>query len=461
MALSATCVFEVRTGGSDTNGGGFDPGVSAPGTDFSQQNSAQTTFSDLVIGNPTTTQLTSAAHPFGVTSPGNFINITGGTGFTTGRYEILSVSGTTATMDRSVGTAGSTAGTGNLGGAFASPGAASNVMSTGGQTMFVKQGTYSINSSSEGVSGGGIFTGNVLGASETLPILIIGYNTTRTVLNTDVGPTINQAVNSINGIDIQPFTVFRNFLFTNTNSFAGGTGISSSSRNSIVIENVQISNWNLGILISGSNWHLYGCYVTGCTDVGYRLFTGNTSCTFVECTSDGNGLNTGLGGFRLGSTCTLIQCISANNNGPGFNMATDNAQDCILYQCTAYNNQGSSGSGYEDNGGRTIYINCLGWGNNLNDGEFRDNADVTPNYLMRLIGCAAFNFTSASITSTSNLTGFVFLTANPFNNPAGKDFSLNGVVGGGSACKNAGYPQRYYGIPTVSFFDIGAAQHNG
>lgn len=106
----------VRTTGSTTNGGSFDSTVWAPGTDYSQQNSPQVAFTDLVIST-TTRQLTSAAHPFSSAYPGNVINITGGSGCTTGRYEILSVSGTTAMMDSSVGAAGSTC-TGNLGGSL-------------------------------------------------------------------------------------------------------------------------------------------------------------------------------------------------------------------------------------------------------------------------------------------------------------------------------------------------------
>ena len=40
--VASTGVWEVRPGvGSDSNGGGFDPSVASPGTDYSQQNSAQ------------------------------------------------------------------------------------------------------------------------------------------------------------------------------------------------------------------------------------------------------------------------------------------------------------------------------------------------------------------------------------------------------------------------------------
>ena len=88
----------------------------ASGTDRSQQNAVQTAFTDLVIG-VVTTELTSVLNPFGATDVGNLIAITSGTGFTTGIYRVVSVAGSTATMDRAVGTASSTGGVGNLGGA--------------------------------------------------------------------------------------------------------------------------------------------------------------------------------------------------------------------------------------------------------------------------------------------------------------------------------------------------------
>ena len=59
------------------------PSSATWGVDYSQQNSAQFSFTDLVIA-ATTTNVTSAGHPFGVNCVGNTINVTSGTGFTTG-----------------------------------------------------------------------------------------------------------------------------------------------------------------------------------------------------------------------------------------------------------------------------------------------------------------------------------------------------------------------------------------
>jgi len=72
-------------------------------------------YTDLVIGSGSNTnQLTSAGNAFSSGQLGSSLVISGGTGFTTGTYRIISVNGTTAIMDRAVGTAASTSGTGTL-----------------------------------------------------------------------------------------------------------------------------------------------------------------------------------------------------------------------------------------------------------------------------------------------------------------------------------------------------------
>jgi hypothetical protein len=78
-------------------------------------------YTDLAIG-AANTQLTSAAYPFTAAHVGRILDITGGSGFTAGRYAVLSVAGSTATMDRPVGTASSTAGKGALTGWEYAPG---------------------------------------------------------------------------------------------------------------------------------------------------------------------------------------------------------------------------------------------------------------------------------------------------------------------------------------------------
>jgi hypothetical protein len=144
MALNAAIVWEVRTAGSDNNGGGFKTG--ATGTDRSQQDAAQATLTTASTVHTTTTQINVAAGDYTVASTdvGNVLQVTGGTA-TAGFYEITTVdtANNRWTVDRSVGTSGQTV-AGAMGGALASPGKAAGAASVAGHIIYVKAGTYSI-----------------------------------------------------------------------------------------------------------------------------------------------------------------------------------------------------------------------------------------------------------------------------------------------------------------------------
>jgi hypothetical protein len=171
MALNAGTVWEIRTTGSQANGGGFydrDPGTSV---DYSQQDAAQLTVTDLATDGAGT-GLSSATGGFTAAMVGNIIRISGGT-LTAGWYEITARADTNnVTIDRSAGL-GKTGGTGNVGGAFLLGGAldddflSANVVDDG-HTVWIKTGTYTL--------GEAVTTS---AASAALPVRIIGYKTAR------------------------------------------------------------------------------------------------------------------------------------------------------------------------------------------------------------------------------------------------------------------------------------------
>lgn len=172
MTISADMVWEVRANGVVDNGGGFVAGAS--GTDFSQQDSAQITRTDIVIDATNDDEVTSAGTPFTTAEVGNILNITDGTGFfAPARFEITAVDGgNKATLDRAAGNTGSTGGEATMGGAgnVADDGILGNSSDIDpGNTVYIKaDGTYTLTADI------GAFDG-----SENLPILVIGYNTTR------------------------------------------------------------------------------------------------------------------------------------------------------------------------------------------------------------------------------------------------------------------------------------------
>ena len=102
------------SGGSNNNGGGF--AASKGGARIT----SPVTYTDLVIDAADNTKISSAGErAFTATDAGNVINVQSGTGWTVQRAMINSVTAGVATMDRAMGTVGSTGGTGVLGGACA------------------------------------------------------------------------------------------------------------------------------------------------------------------------------------------------------------------------------------------------------------------------------------------------------------------------------------------------------
>ncbi len=169
-AISANTVWEIRSAGVDTNGGGFVTGAS--GTPYTQQDAAQYALTGVTTAGADAILLTASAATDMV---GNIAQITSGTNFTAGFYEIISVvAGVSITVDRNCATAAGALGVVNIGGALKTLGRA-NIHAAGtvqaGNTFYVK----------------GNWTGSTVGASDTFtvagtvtnPVRIIGYGTTR------------------------------------------------------------------------------------------------------------------------------------------------------------------------------------------------------------------------------------------------------------------------------------------
>ena len=176
MALQSGAAgkWEVRANGHVDNGGFFNEDAS--GTDLTQQDSAEQVYTDLVIDATNNDEITSAAErSFIAADVGNCIHITSGTGWTTGRYEITAVSAGKATVDRAIGTTGSTGSNGRLGGAITiDQGDAFFENATdgprSGNTLYIKNdGTHTITSSVVVARDGSVSN----------PIKFEGYNTTR------------------------------------------------------------------------------------------------------------------------------------------------------------------------------------------------------------------------------------------------------------------------------------------
>ncbi len=465
MALSVSQVWEVRTTGTDVNGGAFKAG--SGGTDYSQQNAAQVAYTDLVIDGVTNTKVTSAGNPFTSAHVGNVINVTGGTGFTTGRYEVVSVATAVATLDRAVGTVSSTGGTGNLGGALATLGtlAASMVASN---RAYVAGGTYS-------VSGGVTFaqTGVNPGPSTT-PSHIIGYNSTR-------GDITLSSANQANRPLIQPT--------------ANALNVLTFSNQGWRVENLQVipggggTNCNIGMNFGGGNSYATNCKVSGSTTGGISMTNGDSCVEGNEVTAatGGNAISSGFqctvrrnwihdcsgssNGINAGNSIQAIEHNIISNMSGASAVGIQFAAGAKILRNTIYN-CGSDGLKFTATTFRDIEIkgnivtNCGGWGlNSTNAGIAASPLWDGNAYFSNTSGTISTNFNDTSTNAINAVNPYVnqydvILSADPFTNKAANDFTLNNTAGGGAACRGVGIqPNKIPGITQTEYSDMGALQH--
>ena len=444
-ALSTTVVWEVRpTNGLDTNGGGFDPGVVSPGTDFSQQNSVQVSYTDLVVG-ATTTQVTSAAHAFDSTYPGNLIHIASGTGCTTGWFEVVSVSTITATLDRSAGTAASVC-TGSLGGALKTLIQLNTNMSLDQQGWAKAESTLVMGTIHWSISGGTGFA-SVQGYTTTRGDG--GYFTTQMNANDYFWVPQNTGNNA----------TFRNFILDLNNV--------PSNDAALAIQGCCYVFYNIKVINAGSNQAFY-------FGAGSR-----SSCSFCYATGVGSALSV----FSLASGVVCYACVAYGNTTTGsvFALSTDNGQPgTFCTYCIAANNTSSARAFQMDGGSdqspvylvNSVAVNNGGDGVSItnhhypvfilnsifvsNSGFGLNSTTTMPNGANTIGNNAFFGNTSGARNNISARPGDVTLSGNPFTNSAGNDFSLN--TGAGAALKAAGIPG-VLAIGGTGYLDIGALQH--
>lgn len=442
MALGTTVVWEVRSDGNDLNGGAFDPISGTPGTDYSQQAAPQITFTDLVIDATTDTNLTSAANPFTSAHVGNAINITSGTGFTTGRYRVVSVASNVATMDRAVGTVGSTGGNGRLGGALATLGTLTGAM-VAGNDAWIRAATYDITSVVIFSHGGGTND----------PTSISGYSTTRG----DGGrPTIRATAATSDVIRVTAGTTILSNFIIDGNDQLSQRGLQAQVTGSFVGYRLTFKNCtNIGAFVDNDS-KLINCEAVDNDSHGFFLDPGAVA---IGCTSRNNAGR----GFELTSFNRLFDCVSAGNtgtNGHGYFQPLGSTS-CQFRNCVSYGNSKSGWHCDTAPGGLFTWMNCISYGNSeLGWGQAGSVAQFAAN--AEMIHCAAGANPSGNRAATPALIdlNFVTLTADPFVNAASNDFDLNSVLGGGAACRAAGFPGTLLGSPnSTGYADIGAFQH--
>lgn len=442
MAIAATCKWEVQTGGSATNGGGYTSG----GTDYSQQTSAQLALTDVVAAGTTT--LTSVTGSFTAAMVGNIIYLEGGTGsLTATRREITGyTNSTTITVDATVATG--TGITGNIGGCLSSP--KDSLMAVIGNVVYIKDGTYTFTTA---------WTQNAV------EVAYVGYNTNRTRYNLDTTrPLITTATNSIILITGSASTLctYHNISFSNT----AGTSASCFSGSS-----VANTAWAVNCLFDGfvsvtpesTNSNLqydvtfYSCGILNCTTGIVRAVTAGIvvyDTYFFNCTN-------GIRHTQSGNNVFVQGCIfdTMSDSGIKLTRTTTSLPPTTIYDNVFY----ACAQGVYLLGNSSIVPTRFACYNNIfygNTYDIRAANAITESQLV-----APLYMTNAFGNNTNHLTNFfsggdeITLTADPFVDAANDDFELNSTAGGGVLVRAMAYPTVFLGSSTTNYQDVGATQH--
>lgn len=428
--------------------------------DYSQSNTARTAYTDLVIDGTTNTIITSAANPFGKNHVGNVINVTSGTGFTVQRVEIISVTGTQATGEKSFGTLSSTGGNGNLGGAVGSSSAwtAITIPSlSAGNHIFIKSGTYTVTAtqSTNSLSRGDVTNGFI--TVEGFNSYPSDYSSTR--------PLLTSSTNSVNlvGLVDSRYWRWRNFNMSHTATTRGAAFSFSSPVTPIYLSDISC-NGNSGFASLPNNnnilFSMSRVEIQNCT--GNALSYGNTSSFSIHgCYIHNNSGAAILSGANGNHGLEISNSLICENAGGGILMTNDtNAGTNIdMYNCTIANN-GNDGlflpSNLNNFGLRivgNIFYGNSGYGIEVLDAETKFTTSIFANN-------AFGNNTSGGFIGLIDRTGSsnISLLANPFVNDSIGDYTLNNTAGGGLDCKNNPVPN-IFGSSSTLPKALGAARN--
>lgn len=426
MAIAAASVFEVRTGGSDTNGGGFVTGAS--GTDYSQQNSANvnggTDGSSVLAAIVGTTTVTCADANFSTAIVGNLVFFSGGTGSITGQWRQVTAraSSTSITVDTAFGT--SSGMTMNVGGALLSLGQVAAIMISGNIAYFRNVGAdgssiFSITSASTNVSGGTSNTGSV--------VIYQGYTSNRTLGNTDARPVWQINVSTATIINTGGTNLIQNMILD------GNSQTAAKANASGVFYNCLFKSFNT---VSTGAAIYHNCAAT----------TNSVSVFSGPCYNCEAYANTATP-FSLGYA---VNCIASDNTGATTDGFIAGGAAITYFNCIAIRN---GRDGFRDTLGNPILLlNCHAESNTVNGFNLPAGAKG-------MINCSYFN-NGTNVASTLSFfqTGTQTPSASPFINSASNNFALNNVSNQGALLRGVGSPAIFPRGLTSNSRDIGAAQ---
>jgi hypothetical protein len=428
-ALPAGTVFEVRSTGSDTNGGGLVVGTAASGSDYTRQDTPQWSATDggVTTGNAT---ITTASADAGMV--GYLVYIAGGTGTMTATWrEVISVvAGVSITVEATTGLLTTTGATLHVGGALVSPGLASNI-GTSGNTAYVQNigadgnTTYDIPNLTAGSHG-------PLNSASAMTFQ--GYTTNRSLGNTDPRPRLRATGSTVTLVASAAELVSGFWLDGNGQTAARAT-------NGGYFVRCYFTGFNT--VSGGSNTFLYA----ESTANSAIVLMGN--CVWCEAHA-----NTATGIGSGGANQQISDSISWGNTGASSEGFTIAHLGVTVRNSIAWGN-GQYGI-YDSTTGGTYIINCISGNHSAGKGYSLSSNSI-------LMNSYGFNNNSANNTASNTMiVAYTTLTTTPFVSAATGNFALNNLndgTGSGATLRAAGFPSLLPAGLTAAYGDVGAAQH--
>jgi len=315
-----------------------------------------------------------------------------------------------------VTTSGSDANAGTSeGAAWATPGYAMSQV-TGGDTVYIKQGTYTLTSATQNVSGGAVLVPD--------DVIFEGYQTSAgdraafaTISAGAVAPSyiVQLASSGVNSNRNACYAIKVDGNGQSVNGFDNGSGLYNSALVNCLADDCTIGfqtsryGFTYGCSATNCTSGFYGggptihCFAKNCSNEGFNTVSQNRWTDFQNCIASGCGT-----GFQLGNSWPqcVSNCVAYNSTADGF--AAIYGDLFYARACIAVNN-GGYGFNYGSGTGQTMLVDCASYGNTSG----RKRSTATPDLEIRSI----------------------VLTSDPFTDAANDDFTLNNTAGAGADCR--------------------------
>lgn len=355
MAIGATAVWRVRTGGNNANGSGYDPGIGGAGSDYTQQDTAQASWTGLSMAGSTTLTDSNSTSLFTSAMVGNAVNVNSQFYFVTGFTDSNHV-----TVDRS-DTFAATAG--KLGGASATfqnilnSANAANAKAVPGNTVYLRHGTGTTGSPDYSQNGRiTLVSGNTTAGN----IQIIGENGMPIVANTGadllfLSPTYNYFDNLYFFQSVNSGGLF--LFYTDANATAVGcvfdlnntaTGVNNGGGGSAFLgcevkggATAALSG-NKGFQVGGNGGFLFGNNIHDTGDVAATLNGWSSASYNIIRNAWGNSLTINSTSTPISVTNNTID--NGKSSGIVFTGQSDVPTACVINNIVS-NHTGASKSG--------------------------------------------------------------------------------------------------------------------